>query len=48
MWAINDNLENQCIEFKDVIENHFKLKMILLIQLIIGIVKLLIKIDLYY
>ena len=26
MWAINDHLENPCIEFKDVIENHFKLK----------------------
>ena len=26
MWAINDNLEKPCIEFKDVIQNHFKLK----------------------
>ena len=26
MWAINDNLEYPCIEFKDVIKNHFKLK----------------------
>ena len=26
MWAINDHLENPCVEFNDVIKNHFKLK----------------------